>query len=310
MIAPPRIIGYGLLILSLLDYLKILVPFRISVPVWGFQTFGALVEHSAVFVFGFLLIFLEADLERSNFEKRILRYLSFLALILGVGFFLLLPAGISSAYLMTTQNQDRLVFQISQQEDQLKQLNENINRASVPELLNLAQQLKQQGRAVDTDNLSTLKQQILSEVVNQQASALVQIKAANEAQFIQILRSTIKWGLGSVILGVLLAYTWKATYWTRLPGYLEPTPPRELEKPPISNYFLDLISPLWKSKSFFGRSSGASEQPPISSYFLDLISPLWKSKSSFGRFSGESEQPPNSNFFLRLLRKLWKRKSS
>ncbi|MEB3336465.1 MAG: HpsJ family protein, partial [Leptolyngbyaceae bacterium] len=214
-------IGYGFLLLALLNCIEILVPFDFFKPAWGFQTFGAFVERSGIPLLGFALIFLEGNTGRGRIEKEILLYLSWLALVIGIIFFLLLPLGLGSAYRIHTQNQTQIAAQLSQQENQFKQLSGQVTRASEPELARLAAQLKQQGRSIDTNDLSALRNQILSEISNNRAATITQANAVKKSQFLSLLKNTVKWVLGAVIYGFLFIYIWKVTYWVRLPGYLE-----------------------------------------------------------------------------------------
>lgn len=49
-----RFVGYGLLMLALLDLVEMLVPMRLLDPVWQIQTTGALVEFVPVLLLGLL----------------------------------------------------------------------------------------------------------------------------------------------------------------------------------------------------------------------------------------------------------------
>lgn len=64
-----RWVGYGLLVLALMDVVDILLPPQLMNPAWEFQTIGALVERVPVPLLGLALVFFDGISSRKNWEN-------------------------------------------------------------------------------------------------------------------------------------------------------------------------------------------------------------------------------------------------
>ncbi len=91
-----RLAGYGLLLLSLFDYINIFTPPRFTNPVWEFQVMGEMVEKMPVPLIGFAFVFFGKDAYRKDLEEIAIKVLSWLALVLGIMFLLLIPLGVNN----------------------------------------------------------------------------------------------------------------------------------------------------------------------------------------------------------------------
>ena len=100
-----RLVGYGLLLLSLLDLIDTLVPLNLMEPVWQFQTLGKLVEQVPVPLIGIVLIFYGSRNSWAKWEQSLLKLLSWGALLAGIGYFLLVPLGLFSTLQIDRSNQ-------------------------------------------------------------------------------------------------------------------------------------------------------------------------------------------------------------
>ncbi len=81
-----RWIGYGLLILSLLDTIAVLIPANFGNRLWELQTIGAVVERVPVPLLAMALIFFGEGYDRRGLEDIFLKVLSWVCLLLGPGF--------------------------------------------------------------------------------------------------------------------------------------------------------------------------------------------------------------------------------
>jgi hypothetical protein len=108
-----RVVGYGLLLLTLFDVVSALIPPQFSNPGWQFQTAGGFVERSAVPLIGFILIFYGNQEIRKKREMLVLKALSWIALLSAVFYFLLVVVFFVT---LPTLN-DRALAQVSAQFD-------------------------------------------------------------------------------------------------------------------------------------------------------------------------------------------------
>lgn len=213
-----RWIGYGLLILALFDVIEMFIPARFMNPNWEFQTIGALVERVAVPLIGFAFVFLAGLNERGNKEGIILKILSWLTLLLGIIYFLIVPLGVVNTVRIYKQQQDQITIKLKQQqsviqqvkkgldgpvtEAQMQQLLARLNGGSAPEIKS-------------SEQLQQAKQQ-LSTFINKGESQLeTQVQAARSNQRVNLLKKSIKWNLGALIAGALFITIWRSTAWAR-----------------------------------------------------------------------------------------------
>ncbi len=213
-----RLLGYGLLILTLFDIINIFIPPSFMNPAWEFQAFSALVEHTAVPLIGVGLVFFGEWQDRTKLEHRLLKYLSWLFLGIGVLFLLLLPLGLSNAWHINNQNNVQVIDQVSQQKVQLEQIRERLNKSSDQELINVAKKFNQTNFLT---NPQKLKDQLLSTINENERKAEVQSKNARKNLFDSLLKNCIKLFLEELIVGILFIYVWRFTSWTRDPSYSE-----------------------------------------------------------------------------------------
>ena len=109
-----RLSGYALLLLSLFDLVEKLIPLQLMNPVWEFQTLGEIVERVPLPLLGLVLVFYGENYRRVRGEIYLLKFLSWLALLLGVAFWLLIPLGVSNTIRIERQNQEQIVAQVDQ----------------------------------------------------------------------------------------------------------------------------------------------------------------------------------------------------
>ncbi|MEM6753105.1 MAG: HpsJ family protein [Cyanobacteria bacterium P01_C01_bin.38] len=213
-----RWIGYGLLILALFDLIEMFIPARFMNPNWEFQTIGALVERVAVPLIGFAFVFLAGLNERGNKEGIILKFLSWLTLLLGVIYFLIVPLGVINTARIYKQQQDQITVRLRQQQSVIKQVKKNLDgpvtEAQMQQLLaslngGSAPEIK------SPEELQQAKQQ-LSTFINKGESELeTQVQTARSNQRINLLKKSIKWNLGALIAGALFITIWRSTAWAR-----------------------------------------------------------------------------------------------
>ncbi|MEM6447854.1 MAG: HpsJ family protein, partial [Cyanobacteria bacterium P01_D01_bin.123] len=88
---PLRAVGYGLLVLAAFDIINIFYPANFTNHQWEFGVFGEMVERVPVPLIGLALIFLGRAYGRNIWEKRLVLFLSWISLLVGILFLLLIP---------------------------------------------------------------------------------------------------------------------------------------------------------------------------------------------------------------------------
>lgn len=209
-----RLVGYGLLLLALLDFGATVFPPRFTDPAWELQTIGTLVDRMPVPLLGFILVFFGKAEARRKSETKLLGSLSWVALLVGVLLLLMIPLGISDFLRINKQTNTQIQEQSTQQINRLNQLEKQINQATGTQLQNFAARLNRQSSGQDPE---TLRTQLLSEANKAEATIRTQAKATQTSRRNSLLKNIVKWELGALISAVLCIYIWRATRWARRP---------------------------------------------------------------------------------------------
>ena len=214
-----RLSGYVLLLLSLFDLVEKLIPLQLMNPVWEFQTLGEIVERVPLPLLGLVLVFYGENYRRVRGEIYLLKFLSWLALFLGVAFWLLIPLGVSNTIRIERQNQEQIVAQVDQSTTQIQQVEEAIERAKTPvEMEALISRLDRQGRSPniqDSQQLEEVKKQLSDSIAQGEEKMLEQAEATRSNKRITLWKSSVKWNLGALVAGVLFLRIWRGTRWAR-----------------------------------------------------------------------------------------------
>lgn len=209
-----RLVGYGLLLMSLLEYATILIPPRLLNPEWEFSAMGQIVERLPVPLLALAIIFLGDTQARQKWERPLLRILSWFALGFSLFLFLMIPLwGVMNTVRLNNQSAQMIEAQVTAQTQQFSQFEEQLNQASPDEISSF---LESQGVALD-DVEGTPKDLILGEI--QQLREQVQEQADTEktSRRNTLFERSIKWNLSALISGVLFLYIWRLTRWARVP---------------------------------------------------------------------------------------------
>jgi hypothetical protein len=210
-----RWIGYGLLILSVLDTIVVLIPANFGNRLWELQTIGAIVERVPVPLLAMALIFFGEGYDRRGLENLFLKLLSWACLLLGLVFLLMLPLGIFGTIYVNNQNNQQIDTQAKQQFAQLQQVEERVTKGSPEDLRNLAGELTRLGVPADAENPQQLKNQILSRITPAKERLQTQKAAVQSSQRLGLFKNSLKWLLGALISSVLFFTLWRGTDWAR-----------------------------------------------------------------------------------------------
>lgn len=214
-----RLVGYGLLILSLLDLIEIFVPLRLGNPTWQLETIGFIFERVPVPLLGMALVFYGEEFERSRIEAIGLKYLSWVLLLLGLLFFLMVPWVASSTLQINQQNDLQVASQYNEQISRIIDVENQVKQTDPRSVKALLQQL---GTAVnaETQNLGqlpppALKTRLLEQLVTSRKGLQAEAAQEQKNRRVDLYKKAVKWILGCIITGVLFISFWRNTDWAR-----------------------------------------------------------------------------------------------
>lgn len=213
-----RFVGYGLLLLGLLDLAEIAIPPQFMNPTWEFQTMGALVERVPVPLIGLGLVFLGENSGRSSRARLLLRVLSWLSLLVAALFFLLVPMGVLNTVRIDEENQQRLDVQLSQGIAELEAVSRQLDSAtSADELRGLLGSISGGEVPVIESSQDVREAKAALEAALTEGEASLQ-RDANSTLMERrrgLLKRSVKWNIGAIISGALFFSIWKGTSWAR-----------------------------------------------------------------------------------------------
>lgn len=208
-----RMVGYGLLLLSLLEYATILIPPQLMNPEWEFAAMGQVVERVPVPLLALALIFLGDTQIRQAWERPCLKVLSWLALGFSLVLFLMIPFwGVMDTVRLNTMNNAAITQQYQAQAQRFTEFEQQLNQATPEDITNF---LTSQGIQLE-DSTQPPKEQIMGQLQTLQQQLQNQAATEKTARRKTLLQSSIKWNLSALIAGVLFAYVWYLTPWARV----------------------------------------------------------------------------------------------
>jgi hypothetical protein len=213
-----RWIGYGLLVLAFFNIIEIFVPFRLLNPTGGIQTLSSLVERVFIPLLGLALVFYGQADYREDWEIALLKLLSWLCLLVGVLFALLIPMGINNTVQLYASTEAQVTVQAKQQITQLEGFKTKLQKAEGKDLELLLTRLNRTGKTVplnDPQVLSQFKAKFLVEMDKGIKNLKTGGESAKVNQQISLLASSAKANLGALVCGILFIGVWRLTRWAR-----------------------------------------------------------------------------------------------
>ncbi|MEO0373333.1 MAG: HpsJ family protein [Cyanobacteria bacterium P01_A01_bin.17] len=201
-----RLTGYVLLALSAFDVATIMLPPDFFNPQWEFYTLGKLVDKVPVPLIGLALVFYGGLRYRRPLEKLCLRPLALITVIVGVGYLLLIPLGISNSIRLQHLNRAQQSLQQNEQKSRYRQLEQQIQDASPDRVLPLARRWRLVSAEAGQDAPEDVKAKALSQLQKNQTLQQQQSLAADKTKQQQHLKNSIKWIVGALLAGSCLIY--------------------------------------------------------------------------------------------------------
>lgn len=207
--------GYGLLLFVLCDLIDVFLPPHIMDPVWEFQTLGAVVERVPLPLLGLVLVFYGGTNFRAKWELTVLKLLSRASILVGLLFLLLIPLCVSNTIRINHINNNRINTETAQQMSQLQQFENQLSKATANDIASLVARINPKGGSPNITNLQELKTSLLTEVNKSEETLKTQAKTTRRRKGFALIKSSVKWSLGSLIAGDLFIRIWQATHWAR-----------------------------------------------------------------------------------------------
>lgn len=205
-----RPIGYCLLLLGLFDIIDIFVPLRFMNPNWEFQMIGSLVERLPVALLGLGLVFYGKKDIQSKWELPILKFLSWASLLVGILLLLLSPLLVVDSLRLKNQIHHQINTEVTQQLSQLERIEKQVNQGTDSDITNAMTRLNQ-GTPLDIKNPQEVKSKLLAEINQAKGKIRTQTETAWADRRLALVKNTVKWLLGALVLGVLFIYLWRLT---------------------------------------------------------------------------------------------------
>jgi hypothetical protein len=213
-----RFLGYILLIFSVVDYLAFLIPPQLTNPVWEFQTIGKMVDHVWSILLGLIFIFLYA---KGNIikprELTILKYLSWVSLVVGIFYILLLPLGINNSLTIYRNINNQFLTQQGQRQEQVQKTTERLEQTNSTQALNnLARALNVPNESGNSQSPQELKSKLSQQIQKIADNSTATAKSVKTGQINRLIKTSVRINLGVIIAGGSFITIWNMTRWIRV----------------------------------------------------------------------------------------------
>ncbi|MBV9386905.1 MAG: HpsJ family protein [Chroococcidiopsidaceae cyanobacterium CP_BM_ER_R8_30] len=215
-----RPVGYGLLVLALLDVIATFVPSNFTDPNWEFQTIGSLVEPVPIPLLGLMLVLYGDANNRKKWEKPVLKLFSWAALLVGLLFLLLIPLAITDVGRLEAIKNVQVSNQSAHQLSQLQQLGEQVHTGTIQDISNLISHSSAPFYLppIDVQDPQKFKNQVSAEITQAKKQVQIQAEMSKAQNHVALLKDALKWSLGALVSTVLFIRLWQVSSWTRQNG--------------------------------------------------------------------------------------------
>jgi hypothetical protein len=212
-----RLVGYGLLGMTAIDFISIILPFHLMNSAWELQTMGAFVERIPVPLLGIVFVYYGERSYRSPIEHLLLKWFSYLSLTFAILFLLMVPLGINNTVRINLSNNAVINQELFAKTEQIKDFKDKITATnSSEEIKAIVQKQSYRGKLSDSANIQEFKDSIFKELNNTEDKLRAEVETIRSQKFGDLLKNSIKWNLGALIASCLFFFIWKDTIWARL----------------------------------------------------------------------------------------------
>ena len=213
-----RLVGYGLLLMAIVDIFFLVIPPQLMNPVWEFETMGTIIERIPVTLLGMVLIYYGEKSDRAPIENLLLKVASWLSLISAILLILMIPLSINNGFRIYHQQKAEVNARFVSQKDNIAAYKKQLDLAnSKEEIQNILQQQARQKIAIpDSVDSQKLKNDILQRLEKNKETIDNQVNSFKTQKRITILKKCLRWNLGGLISSILFFLIWKSTGWARV----------------------------------------------------------------------------------------------
>ena len=211
-----RKLGYGLLIVSIIDFIFILIPPQFLNPVWEYKVIGDMIKLVPLPLLAFLLIFVGEQQNRKPIERLPLKILSWITLVISIFFFLLLPLIVTDYVRINRYNVAQISSEVNLQKRKLNATQEQLAQMDAQQIQDLIPRRSEDGSVgaiPDTPELA--KESIVENIEQAKSQADARAKTARENVTLNLVKNSVKLSLQAFLAGVLYALLWVSTKWAR-----------------------------------------------------------------------------------------------
>lgn len=211
-----RVVGYGLLLVSFVDFLYVLIPADFMDPVWEYQFAGDLVKLVPVPLLALILVFGGDAIDRQEVEWPLLKAISWLTLLFSVTLFLLVPLTAANTLRIHRFNNEQISTQANQQRQQIEATRTQLEQATPQQLQSLVPTPNEQGQLPNAPvNPEDARAQILDNLnqAKDQAAAQADQARANVKQ--NLTKNSLKLIAESILGSLMFLYAWLISRWAR-----------------------------------------------------------------------------------------------
>jgi hypothetical protein len=218
-----RLVGYGLLVMAAIDFISLMLPPQFMNPTWEFQTMGAIVERIPVTLLGMVLVYFGEMSDRTPIEAFLLKWLSWLSLLIAILLFLMIPLSITNTFRIYYQHSAKVNLQVTEQIETIQNFKDKLNAASSLEQIRgiLQKQTSQEISLPDSLDTNKFKTNILKNLNNTEDDLRSQANFLKTGKSSLLLKNSLKWNLGTLVASVLFLSIWKSTFWARIEQHLD-----------------------------------------------------------------------------------------
>lgn len=202
------LIGYFIVLMSIIDISFILLPLQLQNPAWELATVGSLADNfwAMLIGFGFILTtFFDEDLSLvKSIEITIITILRWFLLIYGIVFILTIPLVFANTNRLADFTTQKITEQSQAKETLITNLEKNLNPISNP------QQLMEIGQSLgvnfnDSDNLSAdeLRVQLQQQLTQRKAGLKENVELAQKAEVQKLWKRSIKIVVQVIFIGTI-----------------------------------------------------------------------------------------------------------
>lgn len=215
---PLHWLGYAILALGFIDLIDVVTPPMLMNPRWEFQTIGQIIEQVPVLLVGFGFIFLGGTEDRNQWELFLVRILSWLTLVVGVVYLLLIPLNLASGIRVDRLNQRQISTQTEELQAQIDDAKAEVATIQDADELRGFIQAVQGQTAPELDSIndvSALRSELTAAIEAQETSIASEVESVQRVRRLDLISRLIKWNIGALIAGAIYLLMWRSTSWAR-----------------------------------------------------------------------------------------------